>query len=185
MKNFIKCLLILFSVLFFNNSSFSQQDKGIIESQNNNNFKNKRWAIVIGISKYKTYSNLQYAHSDAISFYNYLISPIGGSIDTNRAFLLLDSKVQFGEINKILSNLSNKVQKDDEIIFYFSGHGAAENNASIGYLLCYNTEGSNLGFNDCYPISSLRNWCLNYSKLGCKVIVILDACRSGNNNLGD
>jgi len=83
-----------------------------------------RWAIVIGISKYKDTNirDLNYAHEDAYSFYNSLIDKC--RFKKGQIKLLLNKNATYENIRRQISGwLFKNTNKNDKIIIFFSGHG--------------------------------------------------------------
>lgn len=98
-------------------------------------------AVIIGVSDYKTVQSLQYAHSDALSFYYFLRSPAGGEIDSSNILLLLNEKATAAQIFGALDWLLAVTQEGDQVIFYFSGHGDLETKTirQNGFLLAHDS----------------------------------------------
>ena len=144
--------------------------------------KGNTYAVIVGISNYSDPSiNLQFSNRDAIFFANFLMSVSGGSVPKQNIKLLIDADAKAGEVDKAIVWLKDKCQKDDNAFFYFSGHGALENETMYedGYLICYNT-----------PRVAFTNMGLSMDRLNkiantisvtknAHVIIITDACHSG------
>lgn len=86
--------------------------------------KGKRYAIVVGINNYPgTVNDLLYAARDAIAMTNVLTSKY--EFDSNNIQLITDEKATrsaiFGAVKALKSNI---ITADDELVFFFSGHGA-------------------------------------------------------------
>ncbi|MCX6152768.1 MAG: tetratricopeptide repeat protein [Candidatus Kapabacteria bacterium] len=139
------------------------------------------WAIVVGISKYQNVHSLTYAHSDAISFYNYLLSPAGGRADTNRIKLLLDSNATSYNVIRAFQYVKANVKVNDLVYFYFAGHGDVENitDSELGYLICYSSPPNVYASGGSLPIDYLQECLRTFAKKKAKVIMIADACRAG------
>jgi hypothetical protein len=83
----------------------------------------KRYAIVIGISDYPGKSNdLQYADDDASSVRDALVNVYG--FDSGNVVCLIDSQATAEAIFSTVGAVGQKATADDEVIFFFSGHGA-------------------------------------------------------------
>ncbi len=141
-------------------------------------------AIVIGISKYKDkrIPALQFADRDARLFVDFLRSPSGGNVPSAQISLLLNEKATFSEIDNAIADLYESASPGDRVYFYFSGHGDVENQtyAKLGFLLAYNTPANN------YIRNAIRLEDINLmartlsTQKNAEVILITDACRSGN-----
>lgn len=88
---------------------------------------NKRWAVIIGISDYFGTSNdIKYADDDAIDMLNTLIDIYGYKRDHIR-LLISDYTVNNATRNNIIDVINwlrNNAQVDDEVLLFYSGHGA-------------------------------------------------------------
>lgn len=145
--------------------------------------KGNTYAVVVGISKYQNagISELRFANRDAQMFSDYLQSPAGGTVPQENIRLLLDSAATNAAVYTALNWLTETVQKNDLVYFYFSGHGDMERETARrhAFLLAYNTPRTNFIYN-AILINDLNN-CANTlsAKLNAKVIIITDACHSG------
>ncbi len=141
-------------------------------------------ALVIGISNYqdKGIPSLKYAHADAKEFVTYLKSKGGGGLKDEQIKLLTNEQATTGQIYGALDWLIESCGPDDQALIYFSGHGDVETKTvrQQGFLLAYDTPKTN------YMIGAVRLSDLNgylesiVQERKSKIIVITDACRSGN-----
>lgn len=144
----------------------------------------KRWAVVIGASKYAHFGALNYTAADATSFGKALVEAYGFEPDNVRTLVdaegtkpesLPTTANINGELGKILKNRA--LNKGDLFIFYFAGHGIGT--AKGDYLVPTdatkeNAEKVGLPIKDVIAqivAAGLKN-----------VLVICDACRAGNEN---
>jgi len=137
----------------------------------------KTYALVVGISKYKNIISLRYADDDAKLFAKCLIDQ--QICKKENISLLIDSAATTSSFYKELSIIKNKIKLNDKLIIYFAGHGDVETEIESGFLLPYNSEANN------YPataidISMLEKYVNAFVAKNAKVILITDACRSGN-----
>ncbi|MSV27943.1 MAG: tetratricopeptide repeat protein, partial [Bryobacterales bacterium] len=97
----------------------------------------RTYALVVGVSKYKTYNNLQFAAGDADAFAKYLTTERGGSlIDCRKTRdqpkpsdcqlqVLLDERARADAVRSELAELvRGRAGADNTLILYFSAHGA-------------------------------------------------------------
>jgi outer membrane protein assembly factor BamB len=140
----------------------------------------EKWAVIVGVSKYEHDSNLTYCDDDARSIYN-LLTPTWGA---DHLKLLIDTNATKTAISSAICNwLPYRVNPDDTVLIFFSGHGA------YGTDVAPIDEADNL---DEYIIPTdhisgsttnairddeLNTW-LNVSG-ATKIVTILDACNSG------
>jgi tetratricopeptide (TPR) repeat protein len=178
----IKRILVLVCSIVILSNGFSQS-KGIGNIQNNNTASSGVIrALIIGISDYKNIQKLTYAHSDALSFYRYLISPAGGNVDSNNIILLLNKKATAAQIYASLDALIDMTKEGDQIVFYFSGHGDLETKTirQNGFLLGYDAPQAAYMSGGTIGINYLQDYMLTLAqKNKAKVLIITDACRSG------
>jgi Flp pilus assembly protein TadD/uncharacterized caspase-like protein len=140
-------------------------------------------ALVVGISQYqsKAIPALQFADKDARLFSEFLQTEAGGNMDRQNLTLLLNGDATFSAIYQAMFALISRVQKNDTVYFYFSGHGDVENQTvfNLGYLLGYDSPPNNY-INHAVRIEDINNFANTLSaRNNAKVILITDACRSG------
>jgi len=83
----------------------------------------KRYAIVVGISDYPgASSDLQYADDDAAAVYNALIEVY--HYQSHNIDLLTDMGASYNAIQNAINEVKGKARPGDEVVFFFSGHGA-------------------------------------------------------------
>lgn len=139
-----------------------------------------KWALIIGISKFKNDSlNLKYPSKDAKDFYDYLVSE--GKFQKDHVKLLLDDQATRGNILSELGDrwLPRMAAPDDLVLIYFSSHGSSSDMdvGGVNYLLAHDTEpdqlfASGLAMQDLTRVIKGRV----HSD---RVVLILDACHSG------
>jgi hypothetical protein len=82
----------------------------------------KRYAIVVGISDYPgTGSDLDYADDDATAMYDALTTYGYAPANIN---LLTDMEASYDAIRDAVVDVKGKAETGDEVVFFFSGHGA-------------------------------------------------------------
>ena len=136
-----------------------------------------RYAIVIGISDYPgTENDLEYSDDDANDMRDALVGVYG--YNPSDIHLLLNADATFTAIRDAISDLESKVLAGDEIVFFFSGHGAKGraddgDKESIdeaivthdGYNLVYMWDGQ------------LRSWFEGFATS--RIVFIFDSCLAG------
>lgn len=139
-----------------------------------------KWALVVGISKFKDNTiNLQYAAKDATDFANYLKTE--GNFTPDHVHLLTDEKATREEILDQLGVrwLPSVARKNDLVVIFFSSHGSPSSidAGAINYVLAHDTNKDNLLATG-IPLKSFAESLKD--RLQCKrVVVIMDACHSG------
>ena len=137
--------------------------------ENNKRVERKTYAVVVGVSDYKynqSITDLTWCDEDANLFYKFLTIQEG--IPDKNISLLLDHQATKSNILSSMKSTFSKANKNDYIIFYFSGHG------NTGYFCPADINGydNKLYHNDIK--SSFKS-----SKANSKLCVV-DACMSGS-----
>lgn len=101
--------------------------------------KAERWALLVGISKYKDsrIPELAAAATDAKALYDWMVAPDGGRYAPARVRLLQDEKATAAAIKDGLFNWLRSAVSTDIVTLYFVGHGSAAGghiNSSLYYL---------------------------------------------------
>ena len=179
----------IYFLIFFIGASFvqllGQSPKGLVVTPTATTaVDGKTYALVIGISKYENFPSLEYADRDALTFYDYLRSKAGGSIDSSAIFLKLNENARAGAIWEGMSWLQRRADTIGETaIIYFSGHGDAAN-AAEAYLLAYdapNERDANMyNMGGTFQVYNLKNKIRLLVSKGVRVILITDACRTND-----
>lgn len=135
------------------------------------------YAVIIGVADYKNFGpddgDLTYTASDATRFRDFLMSEKGGKVPASNIILLTDAQASKENIVNKSKALFSKAQKNDRVIFYFSGHGNRGcffpyDSGDIGNCLLY--------FNEIKAI-------FRCAKCNTKLL-FADACRSGSMKSG-
>jgi protein O-mannosyl-transferase len=136
------------------------------------------YALVVGISNYLNINPLMYADDDAESFAAWLIEQ--EICERKNVTRLIDSQATAANFYLELQRFLNKTKANDRLYIYFAGHGDVENKIQAGFLLCYGTRPSPYAGSDVIDINMLENYVNAFTANRTKVVLITDACRSGN-----
>lgn len=128
----------------------------------------KVWAVIVGIGSYPNMKSLKFTDDDAYHFHSFLKSPEGGALKDEQITILIDEDATRSNILKTLEHVSKSADKDDVILFYFSGHGFVGGFVPHDYL-----NKSDLVKNE--ELMSILEKSQAKSK-----IVLADACHSGS-----
>jgi len=134
------------------------------------------YALVVGIEQYRErLPRADFADHDAILMHEYLTKVLG--YQEENVMVRLDEKAARSDLEKYLEQwLPNRVEKDDSVFVYFSGHGAPNPKTAEAYLVPYDGDPAFLDSTG-YPLKRL------YDKLAklpaAEVVVVLDTCFSG------
>ena len=139
--------------------------------------KMKRWGIIIGINAYDdpNINALQYAAPDARSIYQVLTHPQTGSFKAEHLHLLTsgsENQPTRTNILESLSLLSEIIQSQDTVLFYFVGHGLTKN--GVNYLLPADTRAT-IPAETAIPLSTVYQAIQKASQQ----IILLDPFHSG------
>lgn len=166
-KKLLKIILALFFSIFVN-LSYSQ---------------GKIRAIIMGVSKYKNLpkeEQLNYADNDAISFFKYLKKL--PNADTSNIFLYTNERAISTTIMLKIKYIIDKNTEEDIFIIYFSGHGEAQNNESLGHFLLYNSVRNtdiHAAFSNGIKLNELNKYLEYATSNNKKIFLIADACHAG------
>ncbi len=137
------------------------------------------YALVVGISSYKNLEQLNYADDDARSIRDYFLD--SKIVRRENMYDLIDSNATRSAFFADLYKISDKIRPDsnDRVVIYFAGHGDDESLTGQGYLLAYDCEKASYASSDAIFIPQLEA-VVNALSQKAKVILITDACRSGD-----
>ena len=138
--------------------------------------KNK-YAIVIGISDYPgTENDLNFADDDAIDMYNALVNIYG--FPRENVYLLINSNANYSAIESAVNAVKQKAKEGDEVVFFFSGHGArgkandGDKEAIDEAIVSH--DGKNLVY---IWDGELRDWFRDFKTT--RIVFIFDSCLAG------
>jgi len=142
-----------------------------------------RWAVVVGVSKYKYPGiDLEYPADDARAMAQTLQSNCGFPQDHIK--LLVDEDATAINVRTAIGTWLTKVAgRRDLVVIYFSGHGAPDLDPNISedgirkYLVCHDSDPTNL-FATAIPMEDLSSALLRVRSE--RTVVFLDSCYSGS-----
>ncbi len=83
----------------------------------------KIYAVVVGVGRYTAMPSLRYTDDDAFRFYSFLKSPEGGALPDDQIVILVDENATRENILRAMRQYFLKADKNDVVLFFFSGHG--------------------------------------------------------------
>jgi len=133
-------------------------------------------AVVIGLERYRDeLPRASHAEQDARVVARYLSGTMG--YDESNIALLVNDRATKGDMEKYFETwLPNRVESEDTVFVYFSGHGAPNPKTGEAYLVPYDGDPVFLD-NTGYPLSRLYQSLANLPAK--EVVVVLDSCFSG------
>lgn len=161
--------------------SKSDSESGSTESASKDKPIRDKWALIVGISEFKSdkIPQLKYAAKDAKDFYSFLVDHCNFKADHVR--LLLDEKATE---RRVMSELGNKflarlARPDDLVVLFFSTHGSpgALDLRGKSYVVAYDSDPEDL-FATGIEMQKILE-AIDHRVLTRRVCLILDACHSG------
>lgn len=165
-------ILVLSVFILFSCNQESQQQASSVQ---NKSLKvgMKTYAVIIGVEDYQNFDfdtgDLNYTVDDAEMFARFLMSEKGGNVPKEQIYLLTDEKAKKANIIKYTKKMFSRASNNDQVIFYFSGHG------DDGCFLPYdvtNFGGNLLYFSEVKQLFRVAN-CKNK-------LLFADACHAGS-----
>lgn len=138
--------------------------------------KPKNHAILIGIENYRErLPKADYAVHDVQVMAKYLTQALG--YPKENVIVLLDDRATRADLHKYIESwLPNRVEPNDSVFIYFSGHGAPNVMTGEAYLVPYDGDPVYIDKTG-YPLQVLYD---HLNRLSAKeVLVVLDSCFSG------
>lgn len=134
------------------------------------------YALVVGIESYRQgLPKADFAVRDARVVTDYLTKSLG--YEEENVVTLLNDRAAKADLEKYVEGwLPNRVEKNDSVFVYFSGHGAPNTKNGEAYLVPYDGDPAFVDKTS-YPLKRLYE---QLAKLPAKdVVVVLDSCFSG------
>ncbi|HHD92571.1 MAG TPA: caspase family protein, partial [Candidatus Portnoybacteria bacterium] len=138
-----------------------------------------KYAIVIGISDYpETANDLQYADDDAQLVASILENQY--SFNPANIYTFINASATAPAIYNQVEELKNKINPDDELVFYFSGHGArgiandGDNEIIDEAIVVNNKDNSNVEY---LWDGQLKQWFDNFPTS--RLAFVFDSCLAG------
>lgn len=170
---------LLLSVLFFTVSSLIGQISLLGDDAGP-----RTLAVVVGVSKYKDEKipSLNFAAKDAEAFAAFLQSPAGGSVPPENISLLTNEQATSANFFKEMVWLMDESKSGDLVYIFFSGHGDVERKLPNGggFLLTHDCPHSNYLGPWSVSLDALQAYISGLEAKSVKVVMISDACHSGN-----
>jgi len=133
------------------------------------------YAVVIGISKYRSVPEIKYASKDAETVKKYLHT-VGGLPSQNIKFMTDDMATKADIESSIEEWLPKRVKPSSKVFVYYSGHGTPDPMTNESFIVPY--EGEPGSIKKLYPLKKMY---ASLNKLPAeKMLVMLDSCFSGS-----
>jgi curli biogenesis system outer membrane secretion channel CsgG len=138
----------------------------------------ERWAIVVGISKYRHASlDLVYADRDAHEFHAFIQSPEGGGFKRENVVCLVNETATTENVTRALRTFLKKPDRDDLVVIYFACHGSSDPDRPDNvYLLTHDVDPSDIA-GTAVPMREI-DLSLRENLRAEKVVIVADTCHS-------
>jgi TolB-like protein len=146
----------------------------------------RRWAVVIGISRYAdpAIPALQYAEADARAMHQFLRSPQGGAVPQERIRLLVNEQATTAAIRDALFSFLQQAGPDDQVTVYVATHGAPDPARPANlYILSHDTDVRRMAAT-AFPMWDFQT-AVRRQIAAQRVVVIADACHSAGTLVED
>jgi hypothetical protein len=112
----------------------------------------EKYAVIVGISDYKSISDLSYCDEDANAWYAYLISQ--GYVclvygDNTSSYLKYDGLASEYNVRNAIANIVGLADSDDYIVVVISGHGGGDGSGN-SYACMWDCDAGELGYDGIY-----------------------------------
>jgi tetratricopeptide (TPR) repeat protein len=180
MKFRLSYILLIFHFLSFSQDGSRGSSSEEVKTKNSG----VKRALIIGISEYKASElNLNYADKDAELFKDYLIKI--DSISEKHVTFLTNKEATSTNILNALAQLIEDTQEGDKVYLFFAGHGDVVDKDNveekIGFLLAndVNKAREYYGTQGVIPFKDINKTVNSITNKNAKIVLILDACKSG------
>jgi hypothetical protein len=141
----------------------------------------KRWAVVIGISRYahggEAFPQLRYAARDAEAFHRFLRSDRSGGFEPDRVLCLIDEQATARQVRHAMFEFLARADRDDLVVIFFSGHGMPQAASDNFFMLCHDTQPGRLASTS-FPMWDIDTALRRFVRAQ-RVVVFADACHAG------
>ncbi len=139
----------------------------------------QRYAVVVGVSDYKDpkIPDLKYADADALAFYDFITSPIGGNFNKENVLLLKNEQATLKNVKLAVTNFLKKAIDTDFVVIFMACHGEPEPDRPNNiYLLMHDSELESLSAT-AYHMENVNTDMKRYISAK-RLIFFADACHS-------
>jgi hypothetical protein len=143
-----------------------------------------RWAVIIGISKYRhAVRDLRFADRDARVLAELLAKPSGGAFEREKVRLLIDEEATTANLTRALRSFLKRPDAEDIVLLYFACHGAPDPDRPGNlYLITHDADPADIA-GTAVPMREI-DLALRETLRAERVILLADTCHSGGLGLG-
>ncbi len=106
------------------------QKQNSLASTTTTGFSGRRYALIVGVSKYKFHEgglhDLQFADEDARAFAEFLRTPSGGRFNQNDIVTLINENATKGSIQRAIEDFLDNPEENGVVYLFLAGHGAPD-----------------------------------------------------------
>ncbi|HEX8686847.1 MAG TPA: caspase family protein, partial [Pyrinomonadaceae bacterium] len=144
-------------------------------------FKGRKFALVVGVSKYKYHdgglTDLAYAGADARAVRDFLVRPEGGGFAAGDIVFLEDERATVEAVRAALKGFLPKAGPEDLIFIFIAGHGDSDPYARQNlYFILHDTKLADMP-STALPMTELQD-VLDQQVSARRVVVFVDTCHS-------
>jgi hypothetical protein len=152
-----------------------------LEAAVSQQFKGRKYAIVIGISQYRYpgdgLNNLRFADADSRSIRDFLKRPEGGNFGVDDILYLENDQATITSVRAALQRFLPRAGPEDLVFLFIASHGAPDPyDPKNLYFLVHDTKLADMP-NTALPMSELQE-ILDNNVRAQRIIVLVDACHS-------
>ena len=141
-----------------------------------------KYAVIVGVSNYKSFSDLSYCDEDANSWYDYLIDEgytcwLYG--DNTSSYSDFDGIATENNVRDAIQDMLSLVDANDKVVLVLSGHGAGDGEGDSCVCLWDCTSGED-GYDGYYTDTELAGDFEDCA--AAQLLVFIDTCYSGGMN---
>jgi len=140
----------------------------------------QKYAVVVGLSRQARADRmvpLKYGTRDASAFYDYLLSPAGGSFPRENVRLLLDENATTDKLERTLSEAFLNSHPEDMVVLFFSMQAAPDPNDERNfYLLSYDADPDRMA-QTAFPLERFEEFSAHQGRAR-YVVAFADICRT-------
>ncbi|MBX2944444.1 MAG: caspase family protein [Cyclobacteriaceae bacterium] len=144
----------------------------------------KMWVLIVGISDYKHFNNLQFADDDAMAYHQILKKVLGKYYSEEQTRVLLNEDATAASIEFAMRWLLKNTLENDRVFIYFSGHGGYEDltDFKLGYLHAHDAFNETYSSGGNISMEFLQAFLQSLSRRNVQTIFVADACHSGKSD---
>lgn len=144
-------------------------------------FTGKKYALVVGISKFANHagglSDLRYADADALALTRFLQTPAGGRFNADNILLLTNEQATLASLQKAMKSFIIQPGPDDLVLIFIATHGSPDPFAQQNlYFLTYDTNVDRMA-DTAFAMKDFKRM-LDNNVRARRLVLLVDTCHS-------